>query len=266
MEDPAGISFFDAHCHLQDPRVRADLSGVLLRARNAGVTAMSCCGSCESDWPEVKRLAQSNGAVLPSFGLHPWYVGERTGEWADALAALLKETPGAGVGEIGLDHALDASTFGDQESAFSRQLAIAAEYCRPVTIHCRRAFGRLIELIRLSGGILQGGIVHSYSGPPDLVKTLERFGLSISFSGSITFSGSKRARASVAAVSPGRLCLETDSPDIVPHGCAAPVNEPANITAVARAAAELLGVTVRDVAELTYRNASRVFGGRPQNV
>jgi len=260
VEDREGISFFDAHCHLQDPRARADLYGALLRAQSAGVTAMSCCGSCESDWLEVKRLAQSNAAVLPSFGLHPWYVGERTEEWADVLAALLKETPGAGVGEIGLDHSLDASAFGDQESVFSRQLAIAAEYGRPVTIHCRRAFGRLIELIRLSGGVLQGGIVHSFSGPAELVKTLEGFGLSISFSGSITFPGSKRARAAVTAVSPGRLCLETDSPDIVPHGCAAPVNEPANITAVARAAAELLGVSVREVAELTFSNASRVFG------
>ena len=233
---PTGFSFFDAHCHLQDRRLQSDIAGVLSRAKNAGVTALSCCGSCEQDWPDVKRLAGTSDAVLPSFGLHPWYIGERTREWDDILVSFLKATPGAGVGEIGLDHALDASTFGDQESVFFQQLAIAAEYGRPVTIHCGRAFGRLLEIIKGRGGVFQGGIVHSYSGPPDLVKTVEGFGLSVSFSGSITFPGSKKARASVTAVSPDRLCLETDSPDIISYGCGATVNEPAYITAVAAAA------------------------------
>ena len=183
-------------------------------------------------------------------------------DWEKKLVALLKENPAACVGEIGIDHALDKSTFADQETVFLRQLAIAAELWRPVTIHCVRAFGRLIELLRQAGGVFQGGIVHSYSGPPELVKTLEGFGLSISFSGSITFPGSKRARASVKAVSPDRLCIETDSPDIKPNGWEAALNEPASIHLVAKAAAELLGMQLKEVAELTFRNSTRIFTGR----
>jgi len=259
MEQTNPPVFFDAHCHLQDERLLPDITDVLARAKAAGVAAMSCCGSSESDWQDVKLLAAAREEIFPSFGLHPWYVAQRTKTWDTALASSLEELPSAGVGEIGLDHALDKSTFEDQEKVFTRQLALAAEYGRPVTIHCRRAIGRLTELLKQCGGVPGGGIVHSYSGPVELVKTLEDFGLCISFSGSATFPNSKRARAALAAVSSDRLCIETDSPDIVPFGWKASVNEPATIGTVAKVAAELRGVSVGEIAKLTYANASKVF-------
>ena len=259
MDVSAGISFFDAHCHLQDERLLAACDDVLSRAANAGVKALSCCGTCEKDWEQVRELAGAHESVHPSFGLHPWYVAGRTEQWADALVSYLKEMPQACVGEIGLDHALDESTFADQELVFCKQLAIAAEYQRPVTIHCRRAFGRLTELLRLNGGVFQGGIVHSYSGPAELVKDIENFGLSISFSGSITFSKNKRARKALLVVSPDRLCIETDSPDLKPYHYAGEFNEPANIVAVAEAVASILGISKEEVAARTWNNAGRIF-------
>jgi TatD DNase family protein len=259
VDASAQPSFFDAHCHLQDERLLATREAVFSRAANAGVKALSCCGTSEKDWEQVRELAGAHESVRPSFGLHPWYAAGRSDSWADVLVSYLKEMPQACVGEIGLDHALDESTFADQEAVFRRQLAIAADYKRPVTIHCRRAFGRLVELLRLHGGVFQGGIVHSYSGPAELVKTIEGFGLSISFSGSVTFPKNKRARTAVAAVSPDRLCIETDSPDLKPYQCATELNEPANIVSVAEAVSSLLGMPVGEAAAQTWRNAFLVF-------
>jgi TatD DNase family protein len=259
VDASASIAFFDAHCHLQDERLLATREAVFSRAANAGVKALSCCGTSEKDWGQVRELAGAHESVRPSFGLHPWYAAGRSDSWADVLVSYLKEMPQACVGEIGLDHALDESTFAGQEAVFSKQLAIATDYTRPVTIHCRRAFGRLVELLRQYGGVFQGGIVHSYSGPAELVKTLEGFGLSISFSGSVTFPKNKRARKAVAAVSPNRLCIETDSPDLKPYQCAAELNEPANIVLVAETVAVLLGIPVGELAAQTWRNAFSVF-------
>jgi TatD DNase family protein len=260
VDASAQISFFDAHCHLQDGRLQTSLNAVLARAAGAGVRAMSCCGTSEKDWEQVREMSRADESVHPSFGLHPWYCTGRTGHWADMLVSYLKEMPRACVGEIGLDHAFDESTFADQETVFRKQLAIAAEYKRPVSIHCRRAFGRLVELLKLHGGVFQGGIVHSYSGPAELVKTFEGFGLSLSFSGSVTFPKNKRSRMAVAAVSPERLCIETDSPDLKPYQCATELNEPANVVLVAGTVAELTGKTAGEVAAQTWRNASRIFG------
>jgi TatD DNase family protein len=259
VEANAGISFFDAHCHVQDERLQAGFEAMLSRAAGAGVKAMSCCGTSEKDWARVRELAENYESVLPSFGLHPWYAAGRSEQWADALVSFLNQVPRACVGEIGLDHALDESTFADQEAVFRKQLAIAAEYKRPVSIHCRRAFGRLVELLRLHGGVFQGGIVHSFSGPAELVKDIENFGLSISFSGSITFLKNKRARKALLAVSPNRLCIETDSPDLKPYQCATELNEPANIIFVAETVASILGISKEQVAVRTWQNANRIF-------
>jgi|WetSurMetagenome_2_1015567.scaffolds.fasta_scaffold03934_7 TatD DNase family protein len=259
MELSAGASLFDSHCHLQDERILADFPAVCGRAKKAGVAVLSCCGSFEGDWQSVNALQADGLRIIPSFGLHPWYIAERTVNWDETLMALLRENPAAGVGEIGIDHALDKSTFADQETVFLRQLAIAAELERPVTIHCRRAMGRLVELLRQAGGVFQGGIVHSYSGPPELVKIIEGFGLSMSFSGSLTFPGNKRSAASIRKTSLDRLCIETDSPDIKPDGCGTPFNEPSSLPLVASTAASLLGMRVEEIVEMTFKNAARVF-------
>jgi TatD DNase family protein len=255
------LSFFDAHCHLQDERYATSIAHVLERGRFAGVKAVSCCGTSENDWLAVAELAAKfHPSVIPSFGLHPWFVTDRSARWLDILEKHLVENPLSGCGEIGIDHACDPSTFAVQESVFVDQLKLAARLCRPVTLHCRKAFGRLLELLEREGGVHQGGLVHSYSGPPDLVKPLVEFGLSISFSGSVTFPKSKRAHASAAVVPHDRLCMETDSPDIRPYRCVTELNEPANIVSVAEALSRILGGwPVGDVAALTWENSCRTF-------
>jgi TatD DNase family protein len=253
------LSLFDAHCHLQDERYAGNVGDVLDRGIRVGVKMMSCCGTCEKDWQAVAELATAHASVVPSFGLHPWFVADRSGQWLDILEKYLVENPRSSCGEIGIDHACDPSTFGDQESVFIDQLNLAARLHRPVTLHCRKAFGRLLELLGRNGIVADGGIVHSYSGPPDLVKPLTELGLSISFSGSLTFPNSKRAHASAAVVPPDRLLVETDSPDIKPYLCPTELNEPANVVRVAEALAGIRGVSLDVVVKETWENASRLF-------
>ena len=253
------LSFFDAHCHLQDERYESGIGDVLDRGRTAGVKAMSCCGTCEKDWQAVAELAKVHASVIPSFGLHPWFVKDRSPQWLDILENYLVQNPASCCGEIGIDHACDPSTFVAQEEVFVEQLSLAARLGRPVTMHCRKAFGRLLELLKERGGVRQGGLVHSYSGPPDLVKPLVESGLSISFSGSLTFPNSKRAHASAAVVLHDRLLIETDSPDIKPYQCETDINEPANIVSVAESLSRIVGLSVGDVAALTWDNSCGIF-------
>ncbi len=253
------ISFFDAHCHLQDERYNAAIGEVLERGHRAGVKAFSCCGTLEKDWQAVANLAAADTSVVPSFGLHPWFVMDRSDGWLDILKNKLIDNPLSCCGEIGIDHTCDPSTFTSQESVFIDQLMLAARLGRPVTVHCRKAFGRLLDLLKRQGGVPQGGLVHSYSGPPDLVKPFVELGLSISLSGSLTFPNSKRAHASAALVPSDRLLIETDSPDIRPYLCATELNEPTNVIRVAEALSRTRGVSVEEIAALTWENASRVF-------
>lgn len=256
------MELFDAHCHLQDARLAEGLADALQRAVAAGVAGWMCCGSAENDWPAVRAVAGAFPAVRVSFGLHPWYAGARQPGWLDRLRALLAAQPHAGVGEIGLDHALEAADLAAQEQVFLEQFALSIELRRPASLHCRRAFGRLLELLPRFGKHPAGFVVHSFSGAAELVAPLARLGAFFSFSGSITRSGNRRGHAALRAVPADRLLIETDAPDLppaidgrVPEG----PNEPANLTHVLRAAAALLERPEADLARQLWANAQQLF-------
>jgi TatD DNase family protein len=252
-------NLFDAHCHMQDERLGTMLPDVLARAAQQQVTAMMCCATQENDWEQVLALGCIHNELRVSLGVHPWYAATITDGWQSRLCAHLFKNPCTAVGEIGLDFALDASSHEQQESIFIEQLKIAREYNRPVSLHCCRAFGRLAEILSREGGVIQGGMLHSYSGSADMVPVFEKLGLYISFSGSITYTEHKRTRAAAAVVSLHRLLIETDSPDICPAEVTGKYNEPANLIYIARALAEVRNCTISEIAAQTFANAQRLF-------
>lgn len=258
------MRLFDSHCHLQDQRIIKDLDEILARAVESGVTKMVCCGSCEDDWDHVLEIYLKNkDLIIPAFGIHPWYVAQRGESWLDRLKEILKRVPEAAVGEIGLDHALESRNDNDQLKVFTIQLELAAELKRPVSIHCRKAWGDLLSALEKSGGVAYGGAVHSFSGAPEIVEQLENYNLCISFSGSITYERNKRARESCRRVSSDRLLIETDSPDIRPSGYDLPDNEPSTLRSVAETVAMIRSCSAEEIGRITYANGSAVFDRNP---
>ncbi len=252
------MKLFDSHCHLQEPELFDVLPQVMRDAGEAGVARMVCCGTRESDWQRTVEAGCGREGVVLMLGLHPWYVAHRGESWLARLERLLGE--GArGVGEIGLDHALREVPRGEQLDVFVAQVRLAARLGVPVAVHCRKAWGALMEVLRREGGVGAGGVMHSYSGPPEFVAELEEMGFYLSFSGSITRDLNKRGPRSLAAVSQSRLLVETDAPAIVPAGVQAPVNTPATLPRVVQAVARLRGLSPERAAELTFENAARLF-------
>ncbi len=250
---------FDSHCHLQDTRFSGQLSRIIAEARAYGVNRMLCCGSEECDWKAVTQITLDYPEVIPAFGLHPWYVSRKSSSWLSNLEILLTSYPNAALGEIGLDHALEQRNDREQTDVFLAQLDLAEKLNRPVSIHCRRAWGELLSILKTRGGIPNGGAIHSYSGSPELVRPLEELGLHISFSGSVVNPANKRAAKSVMAVSPQRLLIETDSPDILPFGCQGTINEPKNLSCIIKRIAQLLSLPENVVEERSERNANKLF-------
>ncbi|MDR0307237.1 MAG: TatD family hydrolase [Chitinispirillales bacterium] len=251
---------FDSHCHLQDERIYDQLDSLLSRARLSGVRLMLCCAVKEADWAKISHIGSEHSeTVLCAFGVHPWYASEVCKEWDIELEKRLADTPNAAVGEIGLDHTLDKHNYQRQTEIFIRQLETARALKRPVSIHCRKAWGTLISILKDKGGLRFGGVIHSYSGPPNLIKELENLGCYISFSGSILITNAKKAHESLKMVSPHRLLVETDSPDMLPANAAGPFNEPANLRLILKRAAEILGEPAEDVALRTEKNGRKLF-------
>lgn len=174
---------FDAHCHLQDRRLsdwellgeedkgeeedKGDegdeeeekrhhrrLDAIVARARSVGVAGVACCACSERDWKYVAALADRYlGFVYPSFGLHPWFIGERREGWERRLEGLLMSRPEAGVGESGLDKAKtsrkkrELPPLGEQVECLIQHARIARELRRPLTLHCVKAAGPLLDAL-----------------------------------------------------------------------------------------------------------------------
>uniref|UniRef100_A0A0E0KU90 Uncharacterized protein n=1 Tax=Oryza punctata TaxID=4537 RepID=A0A0E0KU90_ORYPU len=212
------VRLFDAHCHLQDPRVLAVAPSLIRAATAAGVARFAVNGTSEKDWHLVKQMAEE----------YPW-VPERSPDWMDSLRRFFAETPEAAVGEIGLDKGSHGKTidFGEQVEVFQQQLELAKELNKPVSVHCVRAFGDLLEILRQTGPFPAGVLLHSYLGSAEMVSSLENLGCYFSLSGFLTGMKSTKAKQMLKSVM--------------------------------KYVASLLEISEIELAELTYKNAIKLF-------
>lgn len=252
------MQLFDSHLHLQDDRIWKYHDALISRASDADVSYMVCCGSCEDDWVRVSALAKKYPQIIPAFGLHPLYISKRTDQWQTRLEEMLLMHPTAAVGEIGIDHTLELRNDTEQSVIFTEQLRLATKLERPVSIHCRKAWFALQCTLKTLTGIPFGGVVHSYSGSSELVAELLKYGLSISFSGSVTNERNLRARQSVTLVPINKLLVETDSPDLIPYGRVG-MNEPSFLIDIISAISSISGFAVDVIARKSFENGMSIF-------
>jgi len=209
------MRLYDAHNHLQAESLNPHRAAIVVEAERAGVARMVVNGSTEEDWPAVLDLARRHPIVLPSFGLHPWYLRERTSNWRENLMKFLGTVPSA-VGEVGLDRWIENYDLPDQEEVFVWQLRLAAERNLPVTIHCLRAWGRLYELLREHPLPKHGFLLHSYGGPLEMVEGFAKLGAYFSICGQFAHDWKKRQRETFRSIPRERLLIETDAPFMPP--------------------------------------------------
>jgi TatD DNase family protein len=210
------LRLYDAHNHLQDDRLKPFLGELMKELPLKGVHCAVVNGSCEDDWETVACLARLHPWIWPSFGLHPWYVHERSPDWQKKLLQYLDEFPKAGVGEIGLDRWIPNPDIEAQTSAFLWQLNLATQQNRPTTIHCLRAWGMLGDLLSSYPVPERGFLLHSFGGPIEMIPQFAKKGAYFSLSPYFCHERKSRQAAAFAHVPIERLLAETDAPDMWP--------------------------------------------------
>ena len=293
---------FDAHCHLQDERVYAKAGEIISESIRSGVDKISVNGcSAGEDWRRVEKLYRDfPDTVVPNFGLHPWFLPPTGADWQSELRSLLLRHPGAGLGEVGLDKCkkvLDRTPLDVQTDLFLRQLRIAKDLGRPVSVHCVKAWGRMQECLQAEGPFPAGVLLHSFMGPVEVIKGLSKLNAYFSLSLSVLKLKEQRARDVIKAIPLDRLVLETDSPDSLCRptwdgtrhiqSCIGSVqqvetncsidsirreeeqeeevksvklfNVPSNVNAVMKLVAAVTGHSEETIALRTYANASKLF-------
>ena len=269
-QNPVKFAWADVHNHLQDLRLAPHLPAVLARARAAGLALLHVDATSEADWPAVRALADAHpGLVLCSFGIHPWFIRNRSARWLHNLRELLASRP-AGIGEIGLDARMDDDLDADRAAVFRAQLDLSYELALPASLHCRDAWDPMLNILLALPPHPAGLLIHAYSGPADALPALAAKNVHISFGGTLTRPKNARARENAARVPEGRFLLESDAPDLpptLPDGTPPHLvgddgkilSEPAYVPYVGQHLAQLRGVSPGVLAAQTTATAQRLF-------
>lgn len=264
------MNIFDTHAHLYDGRYEEEgisPEDVLFRAKETGVTRILIPADNEKTSREameyVRKYDGLHGVSLYcSVGVHPHEAKSYTDETEEQLRKWLgdrKDRKIMALGEIGLDYYYDLSPRDVQKDVFRRQLKLAREFDIPIILHEREATGDCMDILRSEELISSPGVCHCCSTSPEIAAELVKMGFFIGFDGPLTFKNNKKTPAILEAVPLERIVIETDSPYLAPVPRRGKTNEPSYVLHVAEKIAELKGMDVEEVIDLTCQNGKRLY-------
>lgn len=265
----------DSHAHLDSARYDDDRDAMLERAYAAGVRGILSIGI--GDGPDTMHRAldlsreYAGRAGVPviyaTAGIHPHEARLADEAARKKLDGLLAEDGVLACGEIGLDYFYEHSERDVQRAAFARQMEMAAEYRKPIVIHCRPSDGSndawddtldMLDQNWKATGL--GGVLHCFTGELRHAQMAMEMGLLISFAGNATFPKAQPIRDVMAAVPLEKMLIETDAPFLAPMPNRGKRNEPAWVARVADQVGEVKGVSAEQAALSTMENFGRLFG------
>jgi TatD DNase family protein len=254
------MQFIDTHTHLYLGEFDADRENAVLQAIASGVEKMLLPNIDHTSWQPMHDLClQFPANCFAMAGLHPTSVLPETFESELAEVKLRLETGNyIAVGEIGIDLYWDKTQQALQEEAFFFQLQLAKKHHLPVAIHVRKSFDEVWNILKHETGPGLKGVFHCFPGDERQARQVIEAGFMLGIGGVVTFKNSGLQQV-VAAVGPGHIILETDSPFLAPAPYRGKRNEPAYIPLIAAKIAELCAISLEEVAEITSRNATQLF-------
>ena len=266
----------DTHVHFDGMIAAGEiLDAIVTRAAQAGVSHMIAVGGSPAANRTALEIARAYpGRVRAAVGYNrdqampERYAQARAataGQAPDELETLLKAPEVAAVGEVGLDfhHGHEAALA--QIELFQRMLLLARDRQLPVCVHTREAEAETLAALRAHAAAWRGapdriGVMHCFTGGEIFAHDLMALGFMISFSGIITFKNTGGLLAVAALVPDDRLLIETDAPYLAPEPFRGQPNEPAHVRSVAETLATIRHTSWETIAEITARNADRLFG------
>lgn len=260
------MKLFDSHAHLDDERFNEDREELILQIHEEIEGFVSAGYSLEGSKKAVE-LSKKYEYIYATCGTSPNDIPQTEEElWIilNEIKNLVKENIESkkivAIGEIGLDYywEKDEEKRNLQRKAFIEQIKLANEFNLPIVIHTREAVMDTLDILK-KNEVYKKGVFHCCPLNRELVKEGLKLGFNISFAGPVTFKNSKNANEIISMVPNDRMLIETDSPYLSPEPLRGRRNDPRNVKYIAKKIAEVKGITLEEVADITYNNAKRIF-------
>ena len=252
--------FVDSHCHLNYKGLVEQQADVLARARDNGVSAMLNISTRECEWDDVIGLAEQEGDVWASVGIHPHEADQHVGMDCAKLVEKSAHPRVVAIGETGLDYYYDKSDRAQQCTGFREHIKASRETGLPIIIHTRDAETDTAAILteEMQEGAFTG-VIHCFTASAEFARIALNLGMYISLSGIVTFKNAQDLQDVAKWLPDDRLLVETDAPFLAPIPHRGRTGEPAFVVDTARFVAQLRGVAPDLLAQQTSDNFYNLF-------
>ena len=254
------MNWIDTHTHLYLDQFKESIDDVLARCDENGVSKLCLPAIDKNSFPSMMNLVEKRPkSIFPMIGLHPCSVKEDYKEELDFIEAELNSPERfVAIGEIGIDLYWDTTLRNNQIEAFKKQIEWAKQLDKPIVIHARNSFREIFEVLDEVNDDKLFGVLHCFTGGKKHAKKAIELGFKLGIGGVITFD--QGLPNVIKKVDLEHLVLETDSPFLAPTPHKGETNESSYIPIIAQKVAEIKGVSLEEVAEVTTKNAQKLFG------
>lgn len=252
--------FIDTHSHLFSEKFNNDRSEIIQRAKDNGVERILLPNIDIDSIKSMHDLEDSDPDFFKSMmGIHPCSVSVNYEEELAITKKWFSKRDYCAIGEIGIDLYWEQDLIEQQKNAFRSQLKLAKELKLPVAIHARNSFNEIFKIVEEENDENLTGVFHCFTGGKEEAKKIMSFGgFKMGLGGVLTF---KKAGLDKTAfeIPIEEFVLETDSPYLAPSPNRGKRNESSFLLYIAEKLADIKGVSLKTVAEITTKNAIELF-------
>jgi len=250
--------FIDTHTHLQFESYNDDRELVIQRAIKNDIDAMITIGTDIKSSRDALDLAKKFAVVFASVGIHPNDSENTSDSDLDEIEKMAEIDKIVAIGEIGLDYYRQYSPKEKQQNVLRKQVQLARKLGFPIIIHNREAHEDIFRILKEERAEEVSGVFHSFSGDINFLKSILNLNYCVSFTGPVTFKNTNYNKL-IEYVPLEQLLLETDSPFLTPVPFRDKRNEPSYLRYIAEKVAQVKGITIEKLAEITSDNAKNLF-------
>ena len=249
----------DSHCHLDHDPLHENLSEVIYRSKEIGITKLlTICTTLES-FENIKAIVEKDKMIYGTYGIHPHETVSNKVDKQTIVRSVNENKKIIGIGETGLDFFYNYSDRERQISSFKAHIEGAIELNKPIIIHSREAEIETFEILNSYKNKKLKILMHCFTGSLEFSKKLQTLDAFFSASGIITFKNSTDLQNTFKTIPLEKLLIETDSPFLAPIPMRGKKNEPSFIKYTLEKLSSLKETTAEKMSEITTDNFNKLF-------
>ena len=249
----------DSHCHLDHEPLFENLSDVIKRSKEVGISKLLTICTTLQSFESIKSIVKKDKIIYGTFGIHPHETENNNINKETIIKSVKENDKIIGVGETGLDFFYNHSNKKSQINSFKAHIEASIELKKPIIIHSRNAEKDTFKILRSYKTSDLKILMHCFTGSLEFSKQLLTLGAFFSASGIITFNNSSDLQNTFKNIPLEKILVETDSPFLAPIPMRGKKNEPSFIKYTVEKLSKIKETSKDQISNITTKNFNKLF-------